>query len=369
MTNVTEGKRPNSFLLGPALSRLSAKIAPLVIDEIVGALITKLERHLNEQLLPDLHAQMEGIVTRELQERVEAIVARELPERIEAIVDQVLPAKQSQFYRPNNIVAGSIAGEYMSASNVVARDFLHREYAEFCGLLKASVGLHRKPWEWAFIYDRLHKAGVLRSDMRGLGFGVGVERLPSLFASMGVRVTATDSPRGGDWEAGGVYASDKEKLFYSDTISRESFEDRVSFEFCDMNEIPSQLTDFDFCWSSCAFEHLGTLQNGLDFVINSIERTLKVGGIACHTTELNLSSEDDTIDTGVTVLYRKKDLEQLCKTLENRGHWVEPLRIEPGTLPPDYSVDVPPYRSGWHLKLLVGSYVTTSVGLVARRGR
>jgi hypothetical protein len=360
---------PNSFLLGSALSRLSAKIAPLVRAEIVGALIAELERHLNEQLLPDLHAQMERIVTRELQERVEAIVARELPERIETIVNTVLPAKQSQFYPPNNIVAGSVTGEYMSASNVVARDFLHPQYADFCRLLKASVGMHRKPWEWAFIYDRLRKAGVLRSGMHGLGFGVGLERLPSLFASMGARITATDGPQGGDWEAGGTYANDKEKLFYGDMISRESFEDRVSFEFCDMNEIPSQLTDFDFCWSSCAFEHLGTLQNGLDFVINSIERTLKVGGIACHTTELNLSSEDETIDTGVTVLYRKKDLERLCKILECRGHWVEPLRIEAGTLPPDYSVDVPPYRSGWHLKLLLGSYVTTSVGLMARRGR
>jgi hypothetical protein len=369
MTNVPNDERPNSSMFGSALSRLSAKIAPLVRAEIVGALIAELDRHLNEQLLPDLRVQLEGIVARELQDRVEAIISRELPERIEAIVNKMLPAKQSLFYLPNNIVAGSISGEYMSASNVAARDFLHPEYAKFCALLKVSVGLHRKPWEWAFIYDRLRKAGVLRSGMHGLGFGVGVERLPSLFASMGARVRATDSPVGGNWEATGEYADNKERLFYGDMIDRECFQDRVSFEFCDMNEISRNLTDFDFCWSSCAFEHLGSIQNGLDCVINSIEHTLKVGGVACHTTELNLSSEDETIDTGGTVLYRKKDLEQLCKTLEDRGHWVEPLRIEAGGLPPDYSVDVPPFRSGWHLKLLLGSYVTTSVGLMARRGR
>jgi hypothetical protein len=136
-----------------------------------------------------------------------------------------------------------------------------------------------------------------------------------------------------------------------------------------MNDIPSHLTDYDFCWSSCCFEHLGNLQHGIDFVINSVERTLKVGGVACHTTELNLSSDDDTMETGAVVLYRKKDLERLCRILEERGHSAEPLRIEPGTLPPDYFVDVPPYRSSPHLKLLYGSYITTSVGILARRGR
>jgi hypothetical protein len=89
-------------------------------------------------------------------------------------------------------------------------------------------------------------------------------------------------------------------------------------------------------------EHLGSLQHGINFVINSLERNLKVGGVVCHTTELNLSSYDTTIETGVTVLYRKTDLDRLCQMLEECGHWVEPLRIEPGGLPPDYLVDVPP---------------------------
>jgi hypothetical protein len=136
-----------------------------------------------------------------------------------------------------------------------------------------------------------------------------------------------------------------------------------------MNDIPGHLRDYDFCWSSCCFEHLGSLQNGIDFVVNSVERTLKVGGVAVHTTEFNLSSDEDTLDSGVTVVYRKRDLERLRRILEERGHWVEPLRIEPGDLPPDYFVDLPPYGSDPHLKLRIGAYVTTSVGLMARRGR
>jgi len=210
---------------------------------------------------------------------------------------------------------------------------------------------------------------VLRPGMRGLGFGVGIERLPSFFASLGAHITATDAPIGTNWDRSDDVSDHRNRLFDPDMINRKSFDDRVSFEYCDMNGIPGHLTDYDFCWSSCSFEHLGSLQHGMDFVVNSIERSLKVGGVACHTTELNLSSDDETIETGVTVLYRKKDLERLCRMLEERGHWVEPLRIEPGTLPPDYFVDVPPYPSNPHLKVLVGSYVTTSVGIVARRGR
>ncbi len=301
--------------------------------------------------------------------KLEAIIARRVLEQVEAVVNRVLIAKQSQVYSPNKIVAGTCGGDYMAASNALARDFLHPEYQNFCLIYNEPLYLHRKWWEWAFIFDRLSKAGVLRPGMRGLGFGVGAEKLPSFFAKLGASITATDAPSGMNWTNISDGSDYKHWLFKSDIIDQEAFDDRVSFEYCDMNHISTHLTDYDFCWSSCCFEHLGSLQHGIDFVINSVERTLKVGGVACHTTELNLSSDDETIETGATVLYRKMDLERLCRMLEERGHWVEPLRIEPGTLPPDYFVDLPPYRATPHLKLLYGSYVTTSVGILARRGR
>ena len=67
--------RPSSFLVGPALARLSAKIAPLVQNELAGTLIAELERHFNEQLLS------------ELQQQVDAIIDRELPKRVEVMAD------------------------------------------------------------------------------------------------------------------------------------------------------------------------------------------------------------------------------------------------------------------------------------------
>jgi len=30
--------------------------------------------------------------------------------------------------------------------------------------------------------------------------------------------------------------------------------------------LPADLTGFDFCWSICALEHLGTIAQGLDFI-------------------------------------------------------------------------------------------------------
>ena len=319
--------------------------------------IRRLKRFIDHPIA-DARLRVEKIRTGELPEQVEAILTRELPKQIGVM-----------FYQPNDIVAGTAAGEYMAASNPLARDFLHPEYQKFCRIYHEQMTLHRKQWEFAFIYERLRKAGVLCPGTRGLGFGVGTEKLPSFFASLGIHITATDAAPGQNWAGSSDVSDHKSRLFQPDMIDLESFDNRVSFEYCDMNDIPSHLTDYDFCWSSCSFEHLGNLQRGIDFVINSVEQSLKVGGVACHTTELNLSSDDKTIETGGTVIYRKKDLERLCRTLIERGHWVEPLRIEPGTLPPDYFVDVPPHSHNPHLKLLLGSYVATSVGLVVRRGR
>jgi len=345
----------------------------------------RLRRRLAKWLAPWIGTELAPYIKREIDSRI-AVAMAEAAQRLEpagwsdtiVAVNQRLENLQNkqlsfythQFYQPNPIVAGSIPGEYMRASNALARDFFHPDFAEFCRLIGTPMGLHRKLWEFAFIYEHLKRAGVLVPGRRGLVFGVGLEMLPSLFARMGVAITATDAPADDNgW--GPSQARSADQLFYPNLVDREVFDRQVRFEPCDMNDIPAQLRDYDFCWSSCAFEHLGSIQNGLDFVITSVEKTLKVGGVACHTTELNLTSDEDTIESAGFSLYRKKDLERLCAALTERGHRVEPLRIEPGDLTPDYLVDAPPYHQHLHLKLLVENspYITTSVGIVARRGR
>ena len=134
-----------------------------------------------------------------------------------------------------------------------------------------------------------------------------------------------------------------------------------------MNRISADLVDFDFLWSSCAFEHLGSLQNGLRFVREAM-RCLKPGGVAVHTTEFNLSSNFRTIESPGLVLYRKCDILELIRTLERAGYEVSALNLNPGSRELDCYVDRPPYSSEPHLKLMLDRFVFTSLGLIIRRG-
>src|SRR6266542_2731592 len=53
-------------------------------------------------------------------------------------------------------------------------------------------GLHRKLWEFAYVAQALYERGVLGPGKRGLGFAVGQEPLPALFASRGCTIVASD---------------------------------------------------------------------------------------------------------------------------------------------------------------------------------
>ena len=90
----------------------------------------------------------------------------------------------------------------------------------------------------------------------------------------------------------------------------------------DMNAIPADLRGFDFTWSSCALEHLGTLAAGMDFVVAQMD-CLAPGGVAVHTTEYLVSSNDATVEAGGTVFYRRRDIEALADRLRRAGHAID----------------------------------------------
>ena len=68
-----------------------------------------------------------------------------------------------------------------------------------------------------------------------------------------------------------------EEAYKPGLIDEETFRRRVTLKSVDMNAIPEELdAKYDFCWSICALEHLGSVQHGLDFIENSL-RVLKPG--------------------------------------------------------------------------------------------
>lgn len=226
--------------------------------------------------------------------------------------------------------------------------------------------VHRQLWEWLFIAEALHQRGLLEPGRRGIGFGVGREPLPSLFASLGCRIVATDQAREAarGWAEVNQYAGELETLNAYGVCEPNTFRANVTYRTVDMRAIPSDLVGFDFAWSSCAFEHLGSIEAGVQFVLDQM-RCLRPGGVAVHTTEYNVSSNHHTVLTGDTVLFRRRDLEALASTLRRLGHRIR-LDFTLGETDADRHVDRQPW-SGPHLRLDIADFVASSYGLVIQK--
>ena len=230
---------------------------------------------------------------------------------------------------------------------------------------------HRKQWEFGFLLQALHERGCLAPGKRGLGFAVGQEALPSYFAAQGCQVVATDlaasDARTAGWAQSGEWASTVDVLNQRGLCDPVLFRERVTFRAVDMNHIPDDLASFDFTWSSCSFEHCGSIELGILFVLRQMD-CLAPGGFAVHTTEFNLTSNTSTVSKGRTVLFRRVDMEALVRRLEEAGHTVEPLDLTIGEHPLDWFVDERPYTPDQHLRKRQGRYAATSIGLIIRKG-
>jgi|688.fasta_scaffold39587_3 hypothetical protein len=237
---------------------------------------------------------------------------------------------------------------------------------------------HRKMWELAYICQVLEERGLLAAGTHGLGFAVGAEKLPAFLAARGCRITATDLPaedeRNRAWAATGQWVGNLEALNAHGLCPAAEFRDRVRYRPVDMNDIPADLGGYDFTWSTCSFEHCGSVELGLRFLERQMA-CLRPGGLAIHTTEFNLTSNDDTIADGPCVIFRLRDIEEVCRRLVDQGHTVEPLDVDPGSHEIDRFVDPPPYYESAkepygrikHLRLGLFGYASTSIGLIIRK--
>jgi len=231
---------------------------------------------------------------------------------------------------------------------------------------------NRKQWEWVYIAQALHEKGMLNPGKRGIGFAVGREPLPALFASFGAKIVATDFPDEqltpesiSNWKDTNQHASDIEILAYPKICANDVFYQNVSFMPLDMNNIPEGLHGFDFCWSSCAFEHIGGETKACAFITNAL-KLLKPGGVAVHTTEYNISSAE-TIEDPYSAIFGVTFFDNLIARLAEEGHHVAPLDLRLGNHPDeDYIFDFQGEKP--HFKLLFYTTVATSIGIIIVKG-
>lgn len=280
-------------------------------------------------------------------------------------------------FAPRRGSAGLVVEEPATLATVrsqmcTAAQFAEPDYDRWIAAMHRHKHQHRKQWEHVWICRALEAMGELREGARGLGFGCGIEPLPAVFASYGIGVLATDlgaeDRRAQRWQATDQHLLNLDALNDPAICPPEAFFERVRVAAVDMNAIPSDLADYDFCWSSCSLEHLGTIDAGLRFIERSLD-TLRPGGVAVHTTEFNLTSDSRTIKKGGTVLFRRSDIEAFARRMIKAGHEVLPITWDQGDQPEDQIVDVPPYAADIHFKLALRGYVTTSFGLAIRKKR
>jgi hypothetical protein len=272
-----------------------------------------------------------------------------------------------------------------------AAQFTHPDYhgwADVLGEPDVSRRFNRKIWEWAYILQAARQSGVLEAGRRAVGFGVGNEPVPAVLARHGLFVIATDQvadagDEGTDgdagWQATGQWAqtgqllSGIEGLRRPEIVPDETLADLVRTRRVDMNAVPDDLGPCDLTWSSCALEHLGSPEHGLRFVRRTAS-LLAPGGVAVHTTELELTERSITADYGHLACYRPADLRALADDLIADGFEIELNFHVPVDSPEDRWISVvllhgPELAAGElsHLKVTIGDSVITSFGLLIRR--
>jgi hypothetical protein len=249
--------------------------------------------------------------------------------------------------------------------------FLRPDYGYWCELCHDPPRFHRKQWEFWYIFTALRERGKIGPGMRGLGFGVGSEPMADAFASLGCTVVATDqAPEAAaeqGWTAYNQHAAGLAAVRARHLTPDDVFDANVTFEISDMNAIGAHLRDFDFCWSSCALEHLGSIRRGLDFITNSVA-TLNPGGVAVHTTELHMTSNDQTLEAPTISIFRRRDFEELAAELRQAGHTVAPLNFYMGVHELEEHIDMPPYVADPSLRLEIAGHKSTSFGMIVTRG-
>jgi hypothetical protein len=273
-------------------------------------------------------------------------------------------------------LSGMITSEY---------HYLSKEYSDICyKILKEPIRFHRKQWELVYVIRMLELKNLVNNNSTGISFGSGVGCEIKALANKGCKIIVTDLNEGEAKNLGWVDTNQHTKnleAFKDNRFDNYDYINNLTIDNnVDMNNIPKKYLEgqFDFAISVCALEHLGSLQKGLDFIINSI-KCVKIGGIVVHTTEFNLNSlyndyDGKTIEHRLTSVYRAQDLKKLREEVEKMGNKMYCMDYTYVDGLYDKYIDLPPYPgndNNKHLRAELSDGLikipATCVGIVIER--
>ncbi len=157
--------------------------------------------------------------------------------------------------------------------------------------LRETARFHRKQWEFAMIFLTLQKFELLKEQNVGLSLGGGNERVLFSIARHIKKLFVTDLyDDSTSWDCARTGDPDE---FIKASKPFPVDDTKIKALKMDMRKLDFADNTFDFCYSSCAIEHIGEYQDFLQH-FNEVNRVLKPGGIYVLTTELQFGEETIT---------------------------------------------------------------------------
>jgi len=170
-----------------------------------------------------------------------------------------------------------------------AADWFHPEIARVIGEeLHEIPRFHRKQWEFAMIFNALLRCRLLKGDRVGLSMGGGRERLLYAIGRCIRELVVTDLyGTGTTWDCA---RTDDPETFIKGDKPFPVDDRKLTVLPMDMRELQFPDHTFDFCYSSCAIEHIGTRDDVIRH-LNEVARVLKDDGVYVLTTEIHYGKE------------------------------------------------------------------------------
>jgi len=202
-----------------------------------------------------------------------------------------------------------------------AEDFSHVDFQNVLNnIFQKPATYHRKQWEFVVIYLNLLANNKIEKDMVGASFGAGREPLIYLIGSQVKEFTATDLyVFNTGWQTAKINEQQTCRDFVMEKAPKNLDVSGILVEEMDMRNLDFADSSLDFCYSSCAFEHIGHED---DFIkhLEEVKRVLKEDGVYVMTTEYLFNHQTFKIKGNY-----KFDTKYMLKLFEASGLYPDPV--------------------------------------------